>query len=317
MREPPTCGMVSGMSQGMPPDQVLARLGGVANAGRLLRFTTRSAVRKALREGSVVRDARGRYSLAGAADGLRAAHRLTAVASHLTAATLLGWEVKTVPTLPVVTVPRTRRVGAERREDVDVRWADLRPDEVVSSGRVTVPGRTVMDCAKDQPFDEALAVADSALRHGDVTQAELVRLAERMADRHRPRCLRVAFAADGRAANPFESVLRAVSIDTPGVRFVPQAVVRGPGFTVRPDLVDETRRVVAEADSFEWHGSRAALRADCRRYNDLALDGWLVLRFSWEDVMFRPDYVKRCFVTASGRPPVGHAVVRRARDIPA
>jgi hypothetical protein len=32
---------------------------------------------------------------------------------------------------------------------------------------VTSPAWTVIDCAKDLPFDEALAIADSALRHGE------------------------------------------------------------------------------------------------------------------------------------------------------
>jgi very-short-patch-repair endonuclease len=306
------------MPSGRPtPDEVLTRLGGVADAATLLRFVTRSQLRRVLRSGLVVRDARGRYSLPGAAQGLRAAHRLTAVASHVTAAMLHGWEVKAPPPLPVVTVPRNRRVAPERREDVDVRWAHLRPDEVVG-GRITSPGRTVMDCAKDSPFDEALAVADSAIRHGAVTQGELVLLAGAMPNLHRAACLRVAFAANGQAANPFESVLRAISLEVRVLRFVPQVVVRGPGFTVRPDLVDERLRVVAEADSFEWHGSRSALRADCRRYNNLALEGWLVLRFAWEDVMFRPDYVRACLeAAAANRPPVGHATVVLPRDLPA
>lgn len=304
------------MSSRPTPEDVLTRLGGVADAGTLLRVVTKTQVRRALREGMVVRDARGRYSLPGAAAGLRAAHRLTAVASHLTAAMLHGWEVKTPPPLPVVTVPRNRRVDPTRRTDVDVRWADLGGDET-GDGLVTSPGRTVMDCAKDYPFDEALAVADSAIRHGALTQAELVRLAGAMPALHRATCLRVAFAANGRAANPFESVLRAIALDAVGPRFVPQVVVQGPGFRVRPDLVDEVRRVVAEADSFEWHGSRSALRADCRRYNALALAGWLVLRFAWEDVMFRPDYVRQCFIAAGQRPPVGHATVAVPRDIAA
>ncbi len=252
------------------PEEVLTRFGGVADAATLLRVVTKSQVRRALREGLVVRDARGRYSLPGASAGLRAAHRLTAVASHLTAAMLHGWEVKSPPPQPVVTVPRNRRVQPARRADVEVHWADLRDDEVVG-GLVTSPTRTVLDCAKDCAFDEALAVADSAVRHGTVTQGELVLAAGSMPALHQARCLRVAFAANGRAANPFESVLRAVALDAVGPRYVPQAVVRGPGFRVRPDLVDEVRRVVAEADSFEWHGSRSALRADCRRYNDLAL----------------------------------------------
>jgi very-short-patch-repair endonuclease len=300
----------------MPPAEVLRRLGGIADARNLLRHTTKSRVRTAMTSGQVVRDARGRYALPEAARGLREAHRLTGVASHLTAATLLGWEIKAQPELPTVTVPRNRRVPPERREGVDVRWADLKPEEVVD-GRITAPGRTVMDCAKDLPFDEALAVADSAVRHGDLTQAELVVLAGRMPRRHRPVCLRVAFAANGLAANPFESVLRAIALDVPGLRFVPQVVIRGPGFTVRPDLVDERRRVVLEADSFEWHGSRSALRADCHRYNSLALDGWLVLRFAWEDVMFRPEYVQQCLAAAAQRAPVEHAVTRYARGVSA
>ncbi len=295
------------MRPALTPYEVLIRLGGVADTRALLRHTTRSAIRQALRHGQVVRDARARYALPSASRGLRAAHWLTAVASHLTAATLLGWEVKTVPTVPTVTVPRNRRVPPERREDVEVRWADLGREEVLER-RVTAPGRTVMDCAKDIPFDEALAVADSAIRHGALDQVQLVRLAAQMPRRHRPACLRVAFAANGRAANPFESVLRAIALDVPGLHVAPQVVVRGPGFTVRPDLVDERRRVVLEADSFEWHGSRSALRADCHRYNDLALKGWLVLRFAWEDVMFRPDYVRGCLTQAARRPPVGHAV---------
>ena len=35
-----------------------------------------------------------------------------------------------------------------------------------------------------------------------------------------------------------------------------------------------------------------ALRADARRYNAFVVNGWLVLRFCWEDVMFHPDEVR-------------------------
>ena len=60
---------------------------------------------------------------------------------------------------------------------------------------------------------------------------------------------------------------------------------------MRPDLVDERLKMVLEAESFEWHGGRAELKRDARRYNLLVVDGWIVLRFSWEDVMFDRDYV--------------------------
>ena len=50
-------------------------------------------------------------------------------------------------------------------------YATLGADEVVDG--VTSPLRTVLDCARRLPFSEALAVADSALRSGLVTEDEL------------------------------------------------------------------------------------------------------------------------------------------------
>jgi very-short-patch-repair endonuclease len=95
------------------------------------------------------------------------------------------------------------------------------------------------------------------------------------------------------AANPFESVLRAICLDIPRLQVRPQVLLTSVDPWVRPDLVDEGHRIILEADSFEWHGDRAALRRDAKRYNLLVVDGWLVLRFSWEDVMFDQDYVRR------------------------
>ena len=68
--------------------------------------------------------------------------------------------------------------------------------------------------------------------------------------------------------------------------FRPQVVIDTPGGQFRVDLADEQRRIVIEADSFSWHGDRAALDRDCRRYDELVRAGWTVLRFSWEQVMF-------------------------------
>jgi len=62
--------------------------------------------------------------------------------------------------------------------------------------------------------------------------------------------------------------------------------------------VDERLGIVLEADSFEWHGSRAALRKDARRYDQLAVRGWLVLRFAWEHVMSEQDWVRSILETA-------------------
>ena len=101
----------------------------------------------------------------------------------------------------------------------------------------------------------------------------------------------VASLADGRAANPFESALRALCLAVDGLEVVPQVEIYDPHFLGRPDLVDCRLRIVIEADSFEWHGTREALVRDARRYNALVAAGWLVLRFTWDDVMHRPDLV--------------------------
>lgn len=105
--------------------------------------------------------------------------------------------------------------------------------------------------------------------------------------------LRVARVADGRAANPFESALRGIVLDAGLTGSTPQVQLRERGIRMRVDLADRQRRVVLEADSFAWHGSREALAADCRRYDEAVASGWLVLRFAWEHVMSRQEWVAR------------------------
>ena len=284
----------------MRADRALERLGGVADTATLLRLTTRARLRVAVLRGRVVRDARGRYSLPGVDEAVRAAHRLSGLLAEDSAAQYLGWEMKHPPKSPCVVVPRNRKVAEERRAGLRVRYRSHEAGAV--RGIATGPVEAVMWCAARMPFDEALAIADSALRHGDVTREQLLGAAEQMADQHRARCRRVAEHADGRAANPFESVLRAIALDVPGLAVEPQRWVG----QMRPDLVDATLGLVVEAESFEFHGRRKALRRDCERYNALVVVGWMVVRFAWEHVMVRPEYVRRVLedaVAELNRPP--------------
>lgn len=142
---------------------------------------------------------------------------------------------------------------------------------------------TVLDCAADLQFDEALAVADSALRTGDLTRDELLAATSPGTSQRR-----VAEYADGRAANPFESSLRAICIEA-GLPVVPQwaITVRG-GIEVHADLANPFLGIAIEADSWAWHADRSAHERDCDRYNWLVEAGWLVLRFYWQQVMHAP-----------------------------
>ncbi len=284
----------------MHPVDALHRCGGVASTRSLLRLTTARHLRAALLRGEVLRVTRGRWALPQASEGLRAAASLAGAASHTSAALVHGWEVAHPPERPQVVVPRNRNVAGPRRRGTELRWRPVASDELAH--HLTAMDRTVIDCARDLPFADALAVADSALRHRDVDHHRLVSMAEALPTTGRREAQRVVEHADPRAANPFESVLRAIALGVPGLCVRPQQLIDERGFHGRPDLVDRAARIVVEADSFSHHGTRAAFRRDCERYNALTIRGWVVLRFAWEHVMFEPAYVHDVLRWAVERP---------------
>jgi very-short-patch-repair endonuclease len=103
---------------------------------------------------------------------------------------------------------------------------------------------------------------------------------------------RVAGEVTALAANPFESVARSIGLGVPGLALRPQVSIHEPSFLGRPDLVDERLRIIVECESFEFHGSREAFDRDIRRYGRLTAKGWLVVRFTYDDVMDHPEYVR-------------------------
>ena len=269
----------------------LHQLGGVATRATLVRVAGRADLERAVSAGDVVRLARGRYGLRELDTALSAAGKLNGVLCLTNAALHHGWEVKRVPRTPHVLVPKWRAIPTAPL--AHVHRGNLRADQV--DGMATSCETTLVHCLRSLPFDEALAVADSALRHG-VPRSILNRIADGARGPGCPQIRAVAHQASGLAANPFESVLRAIALSVPGLAVRPQVQIR-PG--IRPDLTDDRLRIVLEADSFEWHGGRAALARDARRYNLLVIDGWLVLRFSWEDVIHNPGYVRDVLVAAA------------------
>jgi hypothetical protein len=270
--------------------EVMRRMGGVATHGQLKAAVGRTALDAALLGGSIHRVARGRYVLPTAEAARVAAHRLTAVAGLRSAAASYEWSLKWLPDRPELIVPRGRKVSDGARALARIRWQRLAPGDV--AGWRTTPLRTVVDCATTLPFDEALAVADSALRSGLVTPIELSRAARALPGRGRDAAFDVSWFASERPANAFESVIRAISTEVPGLRLVPQHRIRVAGRRIRPDLVDRELRIVVEGDSYEFHTSREAIDADCWRYDELVLDDWLVIRVSWPQAMFTQTWVR-------------------------
>ncbi len=215
----------------------LEHLGGIATRSLLVAACGRAAVDRALSAGTVVADARGRYSLPVTDDAVRRAHALSGVLCLTSAALHHGWEVKASPDKPHILLPKKRKVSSEARGTFHLHRGDLHPDEVDGSGIATAVELTLTQCLRRLPYDAALAVADSALRHG-VTPATLRRVARTARGPGSPQIRKVVAAARLDVANPFESCLRAIS----------------------------------------------------------HVDGWIVLRFAWEDVMFDPEYVHSVLV---------------------
>lgn len=277
--------------------EAVSRCGGLATRAALIAATSRADVDRAIASGLLVRTGRGRYALPTVDAAARTVHGMNGVLCLSSAALHHGWEVKSAPDKPHVCVPRKRNVPARWRPLVQLHRADLGPDDV-SEGLATSRELTLMQCLRSLPDDEALCIADSALRAGE--QATLNRVLSSVRGAGRSKVLRIGRAASGDSANPFESTLRAIALTVPGLHVEPQVVIDGPQVWARPDLVDRERRIVLEAESFEFHADRTGFRKDVRRYTLLVAAGWLVLRFTWEDVMLRPHYVREVLMRIVG-----------------
>lgn len=278
----------------MGPVAALEEAGGFATRAALVRAgVRRRALAAALGQGSVVRLRRGVYGLGlpQGTDHVRAAAVvLRGVVSHDSAAVLWGLELAHRPA-PDVTVRRDR--SRAHYAGVRVHRAEVTDSVVLDGMRVTPVLRTVLDCAATLALPEAVVVADSALRAGLLTRDELVSAARGLRGRHARRVRRVAALADERSGSVLESLLRVLLVEAGLPPDASQLVVRDERGRVvaRVDFAYLRARLVVEADGFEFHRERADYRSDRRRGNACARADWTVLRFSWEDVRLRPEYV--------------------------
>lgn len=214
-----------------------------------------------------------------------------AAVSHELAAQAHGVELVDAP-VRRLTVPRNRsRLVVPGWQ---VRRALLGPDdaEVMAGGlRVTSLLRTLHDLCRVLTHASAVASVDSALRAGLLQLDELTLSGAR--GRGAAALRLVGAAVDPAAGSVLESLLRSVLREAGLASPLTQYVVTGRlgEFVARVDFCWPAARLVVEADGFAHHSSREAFRSDRRRHNELERLGWRVLRFSWEDVVERPDAV--------------------------
>jgi very-short-patch-repair endonuclease len=286
--------------------EVLGRRDGSATFGELRVLLSARAVRNALADGKIRRVAKGVYALPTAPSALTAARSHGGVVSYTSAAQHWGMNVIVKPPLPHVTLP-PGKVRRRTGRPCVLHWAEVPVD-----GDVTTPIQTVLDCLRSLPLAQALAVADSALHQGLVDHGDLLAAAGKLRGPHRRRLQQRASLADGRAESVLESALRSILIEAGIEGFVPQVVVRDRKFSARIDLGHPGLRIALEADGFEHHGTRQALVKDCRRHVALTVRGWTLLRFSWEDIMYDPEWVVEAVRKVIGLPTLSKQVLRAA-----
>jgi len=264
----------------MDPIAALQHCGGAASYTRMRALgVTAHALWRARVKGQVERLRRGSYALPDADLPMVAAVRLGGVLSCTSAARYLDLPVL-VAHEAHVTVPRAW--GHSRGVAAKVHRRALIPSE--HDGVATSPVRTVLDCARELDVREAVVVADAAVRLGLALRA--LQLAASVATGPGSGAIRrIIGLVDGRAESPIETCLRLLALPLAVVDL--QVPIAGVG---RVDMLLDGW-LVLEADRFEHHSTRAHYRVDRRRANALAEQGFVLVRFSYEDIVHRPDYV--------------------------
>jgi very-short-patch-repair endonuclease len=264
------------------PTTALAHCGGAARPRRLYQLgVSRQRLRTACLRGDVVPLAGSGFALPAADPAIAAAVRLGGVVSHVSAAHLLGFELWNPPGQLHVTVPRGRWVS---EQDVMVHRRPLAPDDVELWRPITAPLRTALDCGRSLRFLDAVVALESGLRLGKYSLAAL-RVGADAALGNDTSALRRAVAHVDRMSGSVLESAAGPLLDLLGHDVRQQVLIRGVGAPV--DYVIDGWLVI-ETDGFEFHSNRAEYRKDRRRANALAERGYVLLRFTYEDIRFRP-----------------------------
>jgi predicted transcriptional regulator of viral defense system len=260
------------------------------------------AVQRRAAAGRLHRVHRGVYAVGHVrltADGRRSAATLAAGegsgVSHATAADQLAMVRSGSARIDVV-VPT--RVGRAVPGVVLHRSATLTREDVTLVGGVptTTPARTLLDLADVLDRSRLVRAVEEAdrlrLLDGRAVEDVLRRSGGRLAAAHR---LRSALAELTGEPVPTRRELERRALELFDRAGLPRPRVNGLVETreaaLEVDFHWPDRRLVVEADSWEFHSGRAAFEDDRRRDQLLKLAGWERVRITWRQVTRRPHEV--------------------------
>jgi very-short-patch-repair endonuclease len=159
---------------------------------------------------------------------------------------------------------------------------------VVEGLRVTSLERTIIDCARLLPFEQAMVIADSGLARG-ADEGWLQRLAvEGKATRGIRQVREILRLADGRAESPAETRFRLLLAEWNLPEPEMQLWIRTEGGRVRVDFGWSNRRIVIEVHGYAKYSDYGPIDrkvAEQRaREACLVAAGWRVLNVYWPEL---------------------------------
>lgn len=265
----------------------LASHGGVARRSRIaVCAADRRAVAAALASGELHDLGGGWVAAADAPADVVAARRLNGSITCVSAIAHYGLQELTASDTVHVAVPRSRgahpvgaRLGARLHRETH--WA-----KPVSTGLPLAPITEVLArVLRCRPEGEAVVMVDSALNKRLVTAEEIAPL---LAGPGARSALATLDRCHPGSRSVIESVAR-LALEGAGMRVAAGVRIEGVG---EVDLLVDGWLVV-ECDGFAYHSGRTEYRNDRRRDRALAARGFVVLRFTWEELMAGPELVVR------------------------
>ena len=228
----------------------------------------------------------------GLAWALQITYGPRAVVSGPLALRRVGWQVPSDAL--VVVVPEKPRTGMDGVEVVrrDLGRVILRPDGL----RFAPAGEALVDTLVSASTGQAAGLLDHVLQRRWITPEEFARVVEARLGwgRRGAKALRSlrdrALSGSRSEAEHRMGALLARSRTGPWVANHP---VRDPSGRVvaEIDFAHEGLRIAIEVDGRAHHTDRRAFERDRVRQNMLVVRGWLVLRFTWEQITQRPREV--------------------------
>jgi hypothetical protein len=214
-----------------------------------------------------------------------------AVVSHTTAAILGDLKVPRDPEAHVIVDPERRlRIPGLRPHRVELAESEI---DVVCGIPCTSVLRTAVDCLLWLPEEAGRAMAVDALRRGRLTVEELRSALRRTGQRH-GLARAWAVVADIGAGAHSEAEVRVHSLfrrSGIGGWTANAPLYDADGLIGIVDILFADSRVVVEIDGRAYHSDDIAFQRDRTRQNRLIGGGYRVLRFTWDDVVSRPDEV--------------------------